>query len=316
MRPTAADNPLDLAQGRGARGAAFLRFGLFFGLALVFAVGLVLGARYVLGFKLNVDQAPPLRTLIPLELAQVVATVLAPAVVMALIAREPLARFGLGGSRRLRNLALGVLTGFGAMTILLGLVALCGGVRGWTLALSPGAAVLNGLGYVLFFALVAISEEGLLRGYGLVQLSRAISFWPATIVTSLVFLALHMTHKTENWVGLAQVGVIGVILAYSFRRSGALWFALGCHGAWDFAETYLYGVPDSGVTAPGVLSRLDLQGPVWLTGGAAGPEASWLSFPVLAGIALVVRFALPRWQAPTGQSSSGQTVAQIPTANR
>ena len=38
-------------------------------------------------------------------------------------------------------------------------------------------------GHVLSFTLVAISEEGLLRGYALVQLSRAIPFWPAAIVT-------------------------------------------------------------------------------------------------------------------------------------
>ncbi len=90
------------------------------------------------------------------------------------------------------------------------------------------------------------------------------------------------------------MGIIGLILAYSFRRTGALWFALGCHGAWDFAQTYVYGVPDSGMTAPGALSHLDLSGPAWLTGGVTGPEASWLIFPVLCGIALVVRFALPR----------------------
>jgi hypothetical protein len=32
-----------------------------------------------------------------------------------------------------------------------------------------------------------------------------------------------------------------------------------------------------------------------LTGGVTGPEASWLIFPVFAGITLVVRFVLPRW---------------------
>jgi membrane protease YdiL (CAAX protease family) len=88
-------------------------------------------------------------------------------------------------------------------------------------------------------------------------------------------------------------------LAYSFRRTGALWFALGCHGAWDFAETYLYGVPDSGMTAPGALSHAVLHGPAWLTGGVTGPEASWLVFPVLAGIAAVVHFGLRRAPDPS-----------------
>jgi hypothetical protein len=105
---------------------------------------------------------------------------------------------------------------------------------------------------------------------------------------------LHLGHKTESLVGLAQVGIIGMILAYSVRRTGALWFALGCHGAWDFAETYIYGVPDSGMTSPGAMSTIALHGPTWLTGGITGPEASWLVFPVFAGLAAVVYFALPR----------------------
>jgi len=179
------------------------------------------------------------------------------------------------------------------MSVLIALMALFGGVSSWSFA-PLRAAALNGLGYAVFFALVAISEEGLLRGYGLVQLSRAISFWPAAIVTSVIFIVLHLGHKTESLVGLAQVGIIGMILAYSFRRTGALWFALGCHGAWDFAETYIYGVPDSGMTSPGAMSHIALQGPSWLTGGATGPEASWLVFPALAGMAAVVYFGLPR----------------------
>jgi membrane protease YdiL (CAAX protease family) len=192
--------------------------------------------------------------------------------------------------------SLGIFTGLIAMSVLIGLMALFGGVRGWTMSGPPGAALLHRLAYALSFSIVAISEEGFLRGYALIQLSRAISFWPAAIVTSAIFLALHLIHATESVMGLTQVGLIGLILAYSVRRTGAIWFALGCHGAWDFAETYLYGVPDSGMTAPGALSNVALSGPAWLTGGVTGPEASWLIFPVFAGMALVVRFALPRWQ--------------------
>lgn len=78
---------------------------------------------------------------------------------------------------------------------------------------APGAAALSGVGYALSFFLVAISEEGFLRSYGLVQLSRAISFWPAAIVTNVIFMALHLVHQTENPIGLLQVGIIGVVLA-------------------------------------------------------------------------------------------------------
>jgi uncharacterized protein len=288
-------NPLDRAQGPKERKAALLRFGIFVGLAVLFGIALLLIARKLVG-NFNPDQVPSLRFLISAEAAQTIATVLIPSAILALIYRESRLRFGFGRSHRLQQLALGILTGLLAMSALIGLMALLGGVRGWSMSGPPRAALLHGLAYALSFSLVAISEEGLLRGYALVQLSRAISFWPAAIVTSVIFVALHLVHATESIMGLAQVGLIGLILAYSVRRTGAIWFALGCHGAWDFAETYLYGVPDSGMTAPGALSNVALSGPAWLTGGVTGPEASWLIFPVFAGMALVVRFALPRWR--------------------
>lgn len=293
---SATENPLDIARDPKDRAAALLRFGIFVVLAAALGVALLLAARALVG-NFNPDQVPSLGFLISAEFAQVLATVLVPSAILYLLYRKSGLRFGLGrAGHRLGQLGLGLLTGLVAMSVLIGLIALFGGVRSWTMTGPPGAALRNGLVYLLSFTLVAISEEGLLRGYALVQLSRAISFWPAAIVTSVLFLGLHLVHQTESVVGLAQVGIIGLVLAYSFRRSGALWFALGCHGAWDFAETYLYGVPDSGMTAPGALSRLTLFGPAWLTGGVTGPEASWLIFPVVAGMALVVRFALPRWK--------------------
>jgi len=284
-------NPLDTAQGTRARLFALLRGIIFFALAFAMGAVLLFAATKLLG-TLDFDKAPGPSFLIPINLALVVATVLIPTAIMALITRERPARFGFPRAGAVGQLTLGVFTGLLAMSALMGLMALLGGVRSWTFEPLGAATAMNGAGYVCVFALTAISEEGGLRAYGLAQLSRAISFWPAAIVTSILFIVLHLGHKTESIVGLAQVGIIGMILAWSFRRSGALWFALGCHGAWDFAETYVYGVPDSGMTAPGALSHIVLQGPDWMTGGVTGPEASWLAFLALAGIALTVHLAL------------------------
>ena len=285
------ENPLATAQGAKARGLALLRFVAFVVIAAALGFGLVIGAQKAFG-PINIDQAAGLQFLIPGEFMLALATVIIPSAIMAWITREPAVRFGFGRAHRVGQLLFGILVGLGAMSAVMALMAALGGVQSWTFA-PPRAAVLNGLGYAVMFALVAVSEEGLLRGYALVQLSRAISFWPAAIVTSVIFIVLHLGHKTESFVGLAQVGIIGMILAYSFYRTGALWFALGCHGAWDFAETYIYGVPDSGMTSPGAMSTVALHGPAWLTGGVTGPEASWLMFPALAGMAAVVYFFLP-----------------------
>jgi hypothetical protein len=53
------------------------------------------------------------------------------------------------------------------------------------------------------------------------------------------------------------------------------------HASFDFGETFLYSVPDSGLLLPGHLSNAALHGPAWLTGGTPGPEGSVFDFLIL-----------------------------------
>jgi hypothetical protein len=53
------------------------------------------------------------------------------------------------------------------------------------------------------------------------------------------------------------------------------------HAAFDFGETFLFSVPDSGMIFPGHLSNATLHGPAWMTGGTPGPEASVFDFLIL-----------------------------------
>jgi uncharacterized protein len=46
--------------------------------------------------------------------------------------------------------------------------------------------------------------------------------------------------------------------------------------AFDWSETYLYGVADSGQVLPGHLLNSSSSGPAWLSGGTVGPEGSLL----------------------------------------
>jgi len=103
---------------------------------------------------------------------------------------------------------------------------------------------------------------------------------------------LHLGNASETVAGVGAVALVGLVLAYSFRRSGALWFAWGYHASWDFAESFIYGVPDSGVMMPGAFLAPGFHGPDWLTGGNAGPEGSLLVFPVLALLAVIAHVGL------------------------
>ena len=79
-----------------------------------------------------------------------------------------------------------------------------------------------------------------------------------------------------------RIGIPFAGARFTLKRTGSLWFALGMHATFDFGETFLFSVPDSGLILPGHLSNATLHGPSWLTGGAPGPEASVIDFLIIA----------------------------------
>jgi membrane protease YdiL (CAAX protease family) len=151
--------------------------------------------------------------------------------------------------------------------------------------------------WAVFFVLVGIFEEAVVRGYALFTLARAWGFWPAAVVLSLVFGAIHFRNPGETWVGLLGVVAIGMFFCLTLYRTGSLWFAVGFHAFWDWGQTFLYSVPDSGTVEPGHLMRPVFHGNDWLTGGSVGPEASVVCFLVIAvvGAAFVRRYRVTSW---------------------
>ena len=57
---------------------------------------------------------------------------------------------------------------------------------------------------------------------------------------------------------------------------------LGIHLAWDWGESYFYGLQDAGFAAVGHLFGARIHGSALLTGGAFGPEASIFNLVLLA----------------------------------
>ncbi len=184
----------------------------------------------------------------------------------------------------------GALFGLVEISSVLGVIAALGGYRFGQLAIHGGDLWRWAILWGAVFLAVGFYEEFAFRGYIQFTLARGVGFWPAAIVLSLVFGVMHSTNPGESWVGLAGVVLSGLFWCFTLRRTGSLWFAVGMHASFDFAETFLYSVPDSGMIFPGHLSNATLHGPTWLTGGSAGPEASVFDFLVLG----VFFFVFPR----------------------
>ena len=117
----------------------------------------------------------------------------------------------------------------------------------------------------------------------LLQLKRAENsgFWQAAWATSTGFGFIHTLNHGENWIGIFAAAFIGFAFCVSIWVTGSAWWAIGCHAAWDWAETYFYGTADSGFVAPGhLLSTVPSGNPLW-SGGTDGPEGSLLIIPIV-----------------------------------
>jgi len=193
----------------------------------------------------------------------------------------------------------GALFGLAEISAVIAAIAMFGSYHFGSLAIHGTDLLRWAAFWGAFFVLVGLYEEFAFRGYVQFTLAQAVRFWPAAVLLSAAFGFVHRTNQGESNMGLAGVVLTGLFWCLTLRRTGNLWFAVGMHASFDFGETFLYSVPDSGYIFPGHLSNAALAGPVWLTGGSAGPEASVCDFAML----LIFFYVFHRFYPARAQSS-------------
>lgn len=181
-----------------------------------------------------------------------------------------------------RNFWICAVAGFASISLLLFALRIAGVYHAGGLALHGSALWRFGTLWLITFLAVAFLEENGFRGYVVFTLTTGIGFWPAAILLSIVFGATHLSNTGESYVGALAVAAMGFFFCILLRKTGNLWAPMGFHMAWDWGETFFYGVPDSGLPASGHLYSATFAGPVWLTGGSVGPEASWFCLILIA----------------------------------
>jgi membrane protease YdiL (CAAX protease family) len=227
------------------------------------------------------------------------------AVVMSRIEKRRLGDYGLPRRGAFGKLFwTGALWGIAAITLLLLVMRAAGAFYFGSLALHGLPILKFAAFWGLFFLMVGFFEEFLMRGYTQFTLTQGMGFWPAAVLLSVTFGAIHLGNQGEAWVGALSAGLIGFFFCLTLRRTGTLWFAVGMHATWDWGESFLYSVPDSGQVAPGHLLNSSFQGPAWLTGGTVGPEGSVLVFVVIALLWVAVDRLYPdvKYGAPSAEA--------------
>ncbi len=216
------------------------------------------------------------------------------------------ADYGFRAPHPLRNLLGGALAGLALLSALvlllhqLGLLVfrgqvLFGAALQWRLALE----------WIGFYALAAFVEESLAHGYLQHTLTRGFAwllrhyfaatsgvrggFWIAAALLSTVFALLHQINGGETPLGLLNAALFALLMAFSLWRTGSLWWAFGYHAAWDWAQSFLWGVPNSGTLTRDHLFLTEPTGSALRSGGSAGPEGSLYTLgALLAGFGILM----------------------------
>ncbi|HMA37420.1 MAG TPA: type II CAAX endopeptidase family protein [Chloroflexia bacterium] len=170
--------------------------------------------------------------------------------------------------------------GFGLLLgpLAVGVMLIAGLLGGWDrivgVAPLPGLLANLGSGVVLFL-LVAVFEELSMRGCLFALVARVAGLPAGVVVSVVLFALLHLANPGAGATAILGVGLAGAVFVLAFVRSGALWLPIAFHLSWDWAETSLYGFPDSGIPPTAALQlAIDGHAPEWATGGTFGPEAS------------------------------------------
>jgi uncharacterized protein len=197
--------------------------------------------------------------------------------------------------------ARGFLLGAGLFSAVTLVLFLSGGYTVEGFGAGANARALGHATLVFFFA--AVFEEVLARGIVFRLLEQGLGTFAALALSALAFGFSHAGNPGATTLSSVALALeAGVLLAAAYVATRSLWLPIGLHTAWNLFEGPVYGTRISGNELPSLL-QAHFPGPVWLTGGAFGPEAG---LPALVlGTALGLGFLLlarrrgqlftPRW---------------------
>lgn len=138
---------------------------------------------------------------------------------VARIEHRRLRDYNLAGPNRVPHFFAGLLTGFAAVSVLVGALSL----GGWV---SFSSSALNGTSLLKFaciwggaFLLVGLLEEGSFRCYLQFTLTRGVNFWWAFTAVSLLCLRLSLERHAQGIDGVYLAAALGVVPCWLLHRA-------------------------------------------------------------------------------------------------
>ncbi|MBN1437768.1 MAG: CPBP family intramembrane metalloprotease [Anaerolineales bacterium] len=152
---------------------------------------------------------------------------------------------------------------------------------GWATALDKLA------GAALVSLAVGMTEETAFRGYLFQNLGEEFPLWFAVPAAGCLFALLH---GNAGWGYFLGVSLIGAFFCLTRLGSGSLWFVIGFHGAWNWAQSKVFGLGMSGRADPFSLLRIRETGPEVFLGRGAEIEGGLTAIGLIAAALICAWF--------------------------
>ena len=171
---------------------------------------------------------------------------------------------------------------------------------GWLITMCVGVAFVLGSYTILGWgtsesAALIWLQAGLFAGFVEEVISRGIVFrfleefagsWAALLISSLFFGFMHADNEGATWFSSVAISLeAGILLGAAYMYTRNLWLAIGLHAGWNVVQGYFWDVPVSGFQVDGLVEA-ELSGPVLLSGGAFGLEASIIALIIATSAGL------------------------------
>ena len=183
--------------------------------------------------------------------------------------REPFTSIGLEFSGYKDDFVSGLLLGVGLIVLGFGTLY----IFNFLSVVSIQFSLIDQLFYLSLFAVVSLNEEIAIRGYILQNLSRSFNKYIALVLSSLVFMIMHIGNPNMSAVPLFNLFLAGLLLGVYCIHKNNLWFPIGAHITWNYFQGPVLGFEVSGNDVDSIFIQ-SLNGSELITGGEFGFEGS------------------------------------------
>ncbi|WP_035899904.1 CPBP family intramembrane glutamic endopeptidase [Leeuwenhoekiella sp. MAR_2009_132] len=244
---------------------------LLFILPYIFIAGgiQILGA-YVCGIEYPSNEHTYIEQFL-LKFFEFLGTLLALWIFMKYVDKRPFVALGFSFKNRRKELLAGFLLGTLIMAFAFSFLTVLDEIIFKSIDFNRRDALVS----ILLFAVVAVAEEVVLRGYVLRNLMLSFNKYIALIVSSVLFAAMHGLNPNLDDMAFINLFLAGVLLGISYVYTRNLWFPIGLHFSWNLFQSY-FGFNVSGQDFYSIV-KFDIQDANLLNGGAFGFEGSILA---------------------------------------